>query len=101
MMEATPSAPFIMPEPDLLLEVLIVPLDAPAQLGKVDEPAEAEVCRQCREPIFGRLGVALGPFDEQPLRHHQFRNELVMPDANPHAREAPCEPIGRAFPPPD
>jgi hypothetical protein len=36
MMEATPSAAFEMPEADLLLELLIVALDAPAQLGNVD-----------------------------------------------------------------
>ena len=30
MVEATPSAPFEMPEPDLLLQLLIIALDAPA-----------------------------------------------------------------------
>jgi hypothetical protein len=29
-MEATPPASFIVPEPDLLLELLIIALDAPA-----------------------------------------------------------------------
>ena len=38
MMEATPAAPFIVAEPDLLLEFLIVALDAPAQLGEIDQP---------------------------------------------------------------
>ena len=38
MMEATPAAPFVVAKPDLLLEVLIVALDAPAQLGQIDEP---------------------------------------------------------------
>src|SRR5450432_1585116 len=47
-MEAAPSAPFEMPEPDLLLEFLIVALDAPAQLGDVDQPAEGNVFRNCR-----------------------------------------------------
>jgi len=32
-----------MPESDLLLELLIVALDAPAQLGGVDQPAEGDV----------------------------------------------------------
>ena len=36
-MEATPTAPFEVPKADFLLEFLIVPLDTPAQLGKVDE----------------------------------------------------------------
>src|ERR1700730_9045343 len=56
MMEAAPSAAFIVTKPDLLLELLVVALDTPAQFGKIDEPAEAKVCRQRREPILGRLG---------------------------------------------
>src|SRR6202171_3894170 len=60
VMEAAPSAPFIVSKPYLLLEFLIISLDTPAQLGKVDEPAEADVRRQRREPVFGRLGFALG-----------------------------------------
>jgi hypothetical protein len=40
-MEATPAASFIVPEPDLLLEFLIIALDAPAQLGGVDQIADA------------------------------------------------------------
>src|SRR5438045_8804236 len=101
MMEAAPSAPFIVPKPNSLLEFLIVPLDTPAQLGEVDEPAEADVRWQGREPVLGRLGLALGPLDQQPLLQQQFRDQLVMPDANAHAREARRQPIGRAFPPPD
>ena len=31
MVEATPSPPFEMPEPDLLLQLLIIALDAPLQ----------------------------------------------------------------------
>jgi hypothetical protein len=31
------------------------------------QPAEADVLRKRREPIFGRPGFALGPLDEQPL----------------------------------
>src|SRR6202163_80392 len=101
MMEAAPPAPFIVPKPDLLLELLIIPLDTPAQLGKVDELAEADIRRQRREPIFGRLGFALGPLDQQPLLRRQFRDQLIMPDPNAHARKARSQPIGRPFPPPD
>src|SRR5206468_1347598 len=86
MMEAAPPAPFIVPKPDLLLEFLIVPLDTPAQLGKIDEPTEADVRRQRREPVFGWRGAALGPLDQQPFLQQQLRDQLVMPDANAHAR---------------
>src|SRR3984893_11321533 len=100
-MKPAPSPPSIVPKPALLLEFLIISLDTPAQLGKVDEPAEADVRRQRREPVFGRLGFAIGPLDQQPLLQQQFRDQLVMPDANAHAREARRQPIGRAFSPTD
>jgi hypothetical protein len=61
MMEATPPAPFIMPEPNLLLEFLIIAFDAPPQLGGVDQIAERDVFRQGREPVLGRRILALGP----------------------------------------
>src|SRR4249920_3932912 len=101
MMEAAPSAPFIVPEPDLLLELLIIPLDTPAQLGEVDELAEADFRRQRREPIFGRLDFALGPLDQQPLLRCQFRDQPIMPDPNAYTRKARRQPIGRPFPPSD
>src|SRR5215207_134906 len=41
------------------------------------------------------------PLDQQPVLQQQFRDQLVMPDANAHARKARRPPIGRAFPPPD
>ena len=39
MVKATPPASFIMAEPEFLLEILIVALDAPAQLGLIDQNA--------------------------------------------------------------
>src|SRR3954470_22198735 len=37
MMKAAPTASFIMIEPEFLLEVLIIPLDPPAQFGRVNQ----------------------------------------------------------------
>src|SRR3979411_1517117 len=99
MMEAAPAAGLIVPKPDLLLELLIVPLDAPAHLGEIDKSAEADVRRQCREPIFGRFGFALGPFDQQPFLLQRGRVQPIMPDADAHACKAVGQPISRAFPP--
>src|SRR5260370_2882434 len=101
MMEAAPAAALIVPKPDLLLELLIVPLDAPAHLGEIDKSAEADVRRQCREPIFGRFGFALGPFDQQPFLLQRGRVQPIMPDADAHACKARGQPISRAFPPSD
>src|SRR6185312_17523690 len=52
MMEAAPAAPLEVPEPDLLLEFKIVTFDTPAQLGQVDEFAEADIGWQRRQPIL-------------------------------------------------
>ena len=45
-MKAAPSASLEVPEADLLLEFLIVALDAPAQLGDVDQRAQGDVLRK-------------------------------------------------------
>ena len=62
MMEASPAAPFVMSEPHLLLEILVVALDPPAHLGHADEGGPLGVRRQCREPVLGRLVLARRPF---------------------------------------
>src|SRR5919197_4753846 len=101
MMEAAPSAPFEVPEPELLLELLVVALDARAQLGEVDKPAKAGPLRQRREPVFGWLGLIFGPLDQQPLLGQRLRQQVTMTGPHPHACEARAKPIGRALPPSD
>ena len=51
----------------LLLELLIVALDAPAQLGDVDQPCGRESFGRVESQLFGLLICALGPLDQQPL----------------------------------
>ena len=46
VMEAAPTTPFKVAEPNLLLKLLIVALDAPAQFGDVDQPAERRCLSQ-------------------------------------------------------
>src|SRR5215813_12856493 len=67
MVKTSPSSSFEVTEPDLLLELLVIALDAPAQLGVVDQPTEADVVWKRREPVLGRLLLALRPFDQQPF----------------------------------
>src|SRR5580704_15727286 len=100
-MESTPTAPFKVAEPNLLLELLIVALDPPTQIGNVDQSVEADAFGEGREPISGRLAFALGPLDEQPLFGMRLWGLVTMPDAHPHARKARREPRGRTFPPLD
>ena len=66
-MESPPAAALIMAEADFLLEVAVIALDTPAHLGEIDEPAQRHVRVDGCEPVFGRLGLALGPLDEQRL----------------------------------
>ena len=89
-------------EPHLLLELLIVALDTPAQLGKIDQPKKAGVFGKSREPVFGRLLLTLRPLDQQPLfRSTVSELVIVMGDANAHARKARGERRGRAVAPSD
>ena len=67
MVEASPTSPLVMTETDLLLQVLVVPFDAPAQLGEIDQLGERGVFRQGREPVLRRLLLVLGPFDQEPF----------------------------------
>ncbi len=40
VMEALPSSPLVMSEPNFLLELLIVALDTPAHFGDVNQTSE-------------------------------------------------------------
>src|ERR1700740_3859298 len=67
MMEPSPAAPFKMSQTDLLLEFLVIPLDAPSELGDIDQAGAGEVVGEGRQHILGGLLFALGPFDQQPF----------------------------------
>src|SRR3954466_11115153 len=67
MVEAAPAAAPAVPEPDFLLEILGLPLEAPAQLSQVDQIGEAGLLGQGRQPVLRRLRLALGPLDQQPF----------------------------------
>src|SRR5262249_10897790 len=98
MMEARPAAALVMPEAGFLLEVLIIALDAPAQLGEVQEAAERHVRVDGCEPVLGRCGLTFGPFDEQRL----FGKTCFAPDrcsAYLHTGKARPQLHVGAFPP--
>ena len=67
MMEAAPAAPFIVSQAQFLFELLVIALDAPAQFRQIDQAIEGHVRRDGGQPILGGLGLALGPFDQQPF----------------------------------
>src|SRR3954469_13443808 len=85
MMEAAPAAALVVAEADLLLEFLVVALDQPASLGRMDQVLERGARRQVGQPVLGWLLGALGPLDQQPLLRPGFRAQGVA--------------VGRAHPP--
>src|ERR1700739_3608675 len=100
MMEAPPSAALIVAEADFLFEFLIVALDAPAQLGEVDESAERHALVDGCEPEFCRRSFILRPFDKQRL----FGETRFAPHrGGVHAHAGKARPQFRvaAFPPRD
>src|SRR3954449_1756055 len=67
MMEAAPAASLIVPKAEFLFQLLVIAFDPPAQLGQIDQAIERGVGRDGGQPVLGGLGVALGPFDQQPF----------------------------------
>src|SRR5260221_9690119 len=102
MMEAAPAASFKMPESHLLLELLIIALDAPAQLGQIDQTVEGNLFRQRREPVFGRRVLAFGPLDQQPFFGAALGEIIIaMGGTHTNPRKARGQRLGRAFAPCD
>src|SRR5258705_783765 len=102
VVEAPPSAPLEVAEPDLLLELLIVALDAPAQLGDIDQLADRDVMWKGREPVFGRLLLTFRPLDQQPLFRPAFGEHVIMMcGTNTHASKARGQPFSAPLPPLD
>src|SRR5260370_2404046 len=86
VVEASPTSPFEVSKPELLFQLLIIALDAPAQLGQIDQAFEGDVRGQRREPIFGRFFLAFAPLDQQPF----LATHPAPPGAAPTApRKAP------------
>jgi hypothetical protein len=61
VMEAAPSTSFEVGKAQFGFELFVVALDAPAQLGPIDETGKLDIFGQAREPVFGRFGFILGP----------------------------------------
>ena len=67
VVEAAPPAPFIITKAEFLLQLLVVALDPPSQLGEIDQTFESDILGQGGKPILGRLGFVFRPLDQQPL----------------------------------
>lgn len=72
MVEAAPTAAFVMPEANFLFKLAIVALNAPSQLGRVNQLVEGDVSGQRGKPVFCRLIFVCGPLDQQPFLRARF-----------------------------
>ncbi len=67
MMKPAPAAPLKVSEAKFLLQVLVITLDAPTHFCNLNEAVHRRACGQRREPVFDWLGLAIGPFNQQPF----------------------------------
>ena len=79
VVESWPSAALVVTEPDFLLEVLVIALDAPAHLGDIDQAPEFNLLIEGCEPIFCGLFGIRRPFDQQDCAESQ-QGGYSMPD---------------------
>jgi len=85
-MEAAPTASLVVPEAQFLFQLLVIALDPPAQFGQIDQAIEGHLRRDGSQPILGWLGIAFGPFDQQPFLVARLGPPLVTmggPHPNP------------------
>jgi hypothetical protein len=87
--KATPASPFVMTEPELLFQVLIVALDAPAHLGHEYKLLKCRLLGGGSEKVFERLRIAIRPFNEQPFFVANGTSPIVaMCGTNPYGGKA-------------
>ena len=102
VMKTAPTAPFEMVQSELLLEFLIVALDAPPQFRHPHQFLERRAGRERGQKILDRLCFVLGPFDEQPFFRAQCAALTVkMSTAHAHGGKARGQRLISAFPPGD
>ena len=87
-----PAAALVVPQPEVLLQILVVALDAPALMNGADQFVDRGVFGQRGQGVLGRLWLMGRPLDEQPLQGAQARLAGVAAGvANPQRREAAAE----------
>ena len=50
-----------MPEAEFLFQLLVIALDPPTQFREIDQAIEGHVRGEGGQPVFGGLGLTLGP----------------------------------------
>src|SRR6266568_2264905 len=99
-MESSPASSFEVVEPDLLLHLLVVAFNTPAELRKPDEFLERRVGRERREPELGGPRLIQGPLVHEPLLlAGRLPLKMVMRAAHAHTTKGGLLPAARSFAP--
>lgn len=64
VVESSPATPLVVPKSEVLLQVLVVTLDAPSLVGGADQVVEGRAFGQGRQDILDRFGLVRWPLDE-------------------------------------
>ena len=89
MVEPPPAAPLVVSQPKVLLQILIVALDAPALIGDADQLVDGRVFGQRGQDVLARRGLVCRPLDKQPLLGTQAcLARIAACMAHPYGREA-------------
>ena len=88
MVKPSPATPLIVSQAKVLLQVLIVTLDAPALVGGTDQFTQGSALGQRRQDVFDRLSFDCRPLNEQPfLWVRTCLASVAARMANPYRRE--------------
>src|ERR1700709_2336401 len=102
MVESAPPSPLVVAKPNLLFELLIVSLDAPAQLRLTDQLGQGRLQRQGREPVLGWRIPPLRALHQKTLPGTWLVSQLIpMRRTRPHCRKPRGQQTVRASAPCD
>lgn len=88
VMKPSPATPFVVAQSKVLLQVLVVALDAPAVVSDIDQFADGRLFGQCGQAVFGGFVLPRWPLDEQPLLRPQPGFASIAPGvAYSHGRK--------------
>jgi len=96
MVEAAPASPFKVAETQFLLQLFVVALDDPPMLGHPHQILKLRLRRQRGNPVLGRFGFSLRPFDEKPFFRVRLRLP-VIPMGGPDAKSGEAGAEGPMF----
>src|SRR5438046_10601807 len=77
VVKPAPATPFEMVEAHLVLELLVIPFDAPAQQRELHQIAAYGRRRQRRQPMLRGRVLGTRPFDSKPLFRSRRAKETV------------------------